>query len=251
MNLIQYGNPGGMPATQDDFNFLQLSLKDMLNALGSSLMGAGGVILQGGGLTLVGGSYFVASGYVYIASLKEIFYCLGGDTGSNNINTLTWNVIDTPTAPDPVTFANQVSRNIHRTRTVLLANVVGGTPYTSTPTYANALINALSGINSPALAPEANWTLVGVSIARDVFGNVTLQGNCQPSAGAAQVALILPAGKGLRPATPQQFSTTLGVAYPNLNAGWVVIWPNGNVEVSSAQPGVPFILNLPPWKGVS
>jgi hypothetical protein len=133
MNEIDWTNPGGKPIRQDDFNFLQTGNKEAFAGLLSMLPGFignnfYGYILSGCGVYLnnATNTYWNYAGYVALNNfgVTELFYVPSGNLDIATLvgSTLSYQIVDAPSAPDPDVFKNLVARNTHHRRTAVISN---------------------------------------------------------------------------------------------------------------------------------
>ena len=197
----------GQPLTGKSLEFLQNANKESIAGLCEAMIGynySTSVYYVISGLYPYGTNQF-KEGYVYYNG--ELFYSAGKvtTTAFSNIPVLTLTITNDATA-DPLTFTDNVSRNVHNVRRMVLSDAVSGTgtvdlancvyvytkwnyvgaggfvsPFLSMPSFQNSWANEPSGI------------YFNLAFKKDSQGFVSLRGRID-SGSSGTTVFTLPAG---------------------------------------------------------
>ena len=266
MNKIQWSNQGGKPVTQDDFNFMQGALQEMLTAIASALPNIKGstkaFILSGCDTYLNGvtNTYWNNAGYVainYVGQL-EIYAVPAGDLGVGDLTTVNidFKISDVSAYPDPDVFANGVSRNTHRQRTAVM-NTTNQGPASYDPDFnlVNNMGSALAatswrnvgGAGQPAFGNHWSALVTNVRFMKSKTGLVHLQGVAQSAIGSGPTPTIFTLPVGFRPGQDLVFSINRTDNAGAITPSTVSIGTNGQVTIDSTvfYGGFNYLLTIP------
>lgn len=240
MNKLLFPN-GGLPLYGNDFDFMQSSVHDGINAVLRPFAetAGGNMIVSGLDFTLVGSNYHISDGWVMLN--YELLRFVGGDTGITDPIDLQDNVVielyvyqdSSPNATR--TMASGATENVWQRRQARIA-VLGGLPAltVSDPVRLEYIIaNAVDGISDvfvPMLDFENSWTGAGLFPNRIIRRGKTVILRGLLTVGTIDsitYTKVFQIQEGFRPKVRQYFIC----AMPNTSIGLVDILPTGEVFV--------------------